>query len=212
MINPKLAATALLPLFLLGCSREGEITTAGVTVVRSACPVVAIPAGTGDITLFDPASSRDARAIDVVASMTNLRGTCNESGTHLVSNATFEVQATRRDSRGARDVVIPYFATVVQAGTNVVSKSVGRVALRFADGQLRASTTGTATAQVLRSAATLPEDVRREITRERKPGEADAAVDPLADSKVRAAVQRASFELLLGFQLTSDQLAYNLTR
>ena len=212
MINPKLAATALLPLFLLGCSREGEITTAGVTVVRSACPVVAIPAGTGDITLFDPASSRDARSIDVVASMTNLRGTCNESGTHLVSNATFEVQATRRDSRGARDVVIPYFATVVQAGTNVVSKSVGRVALRFADGQLRASTTGTATAQVLRSAATLPEDVRREITRERKPGEADAAVDPLADSKVRAAVQRASFELLLGFQLTSDQLAYNLTR
>jgi hypothetical protein len=29
---------------------------------------------------------------------------------------------------------------------------------------------------------------------------------------VRAAVQRATFELLIGFQLTEQQLAYNATR
>jgi hypothetical protein len=91
-------------------------------------------------------------------------------------------------------------------------KRLGRVALRFADGQYRASTSGTASSQVLRSAATLPQDIRRQITRERKPGDADAALDPMADPTVRAAVARASFEFLLGFQLTQDQLAYNATR
>jgi len=206
-----LAAT-LLPLLLAACSQEGEIMTTGVSAIRSACPAVAIPAGTGDITLFDPPTSKDASAIDVVASMTNVRSTCIDEGENIVTNATFEVQALRRDAAGDRDVVIPYFGSVVQAGNNVVSKSVGRVALHFANGEVRSSTTGSATSQVLRSAANLPDEVRAEVTRERKAGEADAAVDPMADPKIRTAVQRASFELLVGFQLTSDQLAYNATR
>lgn len=212
LIKPKLAAAALVSLLLLGCSRQGEISTAGVTVLRSACPSVAIPMGTGDVTLFDPETSRDSTAIDVVASITNLRSTCTENETQLVTNANFEVRALRRDPRGARDVILPYFATVVQGGNNVTSKSVSRVALHFADGELRASTSGAATSQVSRSAATLPADIRREITRERKSGEEAAAIDPMADPKVRAAVQRSSFELLVGFQLTPDQLAYNMTR
>ncbi len=212
MINPKVAVPALLSLALLGCSREGELTTAGVITTRTACPAVAIPAATGDITLFNPENSRDASAIDVVAHVTNVRSTCDESGEYIVSNVTFDVRGQRRDTSGEREVVLPYFATVVQGGTNVVSKRLGRVALRFADGQNRASTSGTASAQVLRSAATLPEDIRRQITRDRKPGDADAALDPMADPAVRAAVTRATFEFLVGFQLTREQLAYNATR
>ena len=212
MFKTKAAAAALISLAIAGCSTEGELTEGGIFVTRSACPAVAIPTGTGDITLFDPETSRASTAIDVVATMTNVRTTCGESGEFLTSNATFEVQAQRRDNRGTREIVVPYFATVVQGGTNVVSKQLGRVALRFAEGQYRASTTGAATAQVLRSAATLPEDIRKQITRRRKAGDIDAAVDPMADPTVRAAVQRSSFELLVGFQLTQDQLAYNATR
>jgi hypothetical protein len=208
----KAAAAGLLPLILAACSQNGQLTENGVFVTRSACPAVAIPASTGDVTLFNPESSRDASAIDVVASITNLRATCDETGATIVSNVTFDVQAQRRDARGARDVVLPYFAAVVQGGTNVTTKSVSRVGLHFADGQLRASTSGSATSQVQRSAVTLPEDVRRQITRERKPGDADAAIDPLADPAVREAVRRVSFEVLVGFQLTQDQLAYNATR
>jgi len=100
----------------------------------------------------------------------------------------------------------------VQGGTNVVSKRVAAVGLNFEPGQLRASTAGAATAQVLRSAATLPADVRQQITRRRRSGDADAALDPMADPAVRAAVTRATFELLVGFQLTPDQLQYNATR
>jgi hypothetical protein len=197
---------------LTGCRSDGDLTPEGILVTRSACPAVAIPAGTGDITLFNPAASRDASAIDVVANITNVRSSCSETGENVISNVTFEVQAQRRNAQGARQVVLPYFATVVQGGTNVVSKRVSNVGLNFADGQLRATTTGAASAQVLRAAATLPADIRAQITRPRKAGDPNAAIDPMADPTVRAAVTRATFELLVGFQLTQDQLRYNVTR
>jgi hypothetical protein len=212
VFKSKAAVAVLLPLVLLGCNRQGEITGLGIITTRTACPSVAIPAATGDITLFNPANSRDANAIDVVANITNIRSTCDDSGEYVVTNVTFDVHGQRRDPRGARDVTLEYFATVVQGGSNVVAKRLGRVGLQFADGQVRASTSGATSTQVLRSAATLPEDIRRRITRDRKPGDADAAIDPMADPAVRAAVQRATFEVLVGFQLTPEQLAYNATR
>lgn len=212
MINPRIALPALLSLALLGCAGDGDISALGITTTRSACPTVAIPAGTGDITLFNPETSRDASAIDVVATITNLRSTCDETGEYIGTTATFDVFAQRRDTSGPRQVVVEYFLTVVQGGTNVVSKRVSRVSLDFADGQYRATGKGGGNSRVLRSAATLPADIREEITRERKAGDANAALDPLADPRVRQAVDRASFEMLVGFQLTTDQLKYNATR
>jgi hypothetical protein len=212
LYTSKAAVAALISLGLAGCARDGDVSAAGILTTYTACPPVAIAAPTGDVTLFNPTNSRDANAIDVVALITNVRSTCDESGEYIVTQATFDIQAQRRDSRGERDVVLPYFATVIQGTGNIVAKRVSRAGLHFADGQLRASTSGTASSRVLRSAATLPEDVRRTITRERRAGEADAAVDPMADPAVRAAVDRARFELLIGFELDQDQLRYNATR
>jgi hypothetical protein len=212
LFSSKAAAAALFSLGLVGCAREGDIFQTGILTTYTACPAVAIPAPAGDVTLFDPATSRDSNAIDVVASISNLRSTCDESGEYIVTNATFDVSAQRRDNRGAREVVLPYFATVIQGDNNVVAKRVSRVALRFDDGQYLARTSSAAASQVLRSAATLPEDIRHQITRERRPGDPQAAVDPMADPAVRAAVQRAHFEMLVGFDLTADQLRYNATR
>jgi hypothetical protein len=213
VFKSKAALAALIPLGLVACSTpNGQITDTGITATRSACPAVAIPAATGDITLFNPEGSRDSSAIDVVANITNLRSTCDESGDNIVTRVTFDVQAQRRDGRGARQVVIPYFVVAVQGGNQVQSKSVGRIGLSFADGQLRAATSGSATGQVTRAAVTLPADVRAQITRRRKPGDPSAAIDPMADPAVRDAVRRASFEVLVGFQLTQEQLAYNATR
>jgi len=50
------------------------------------------------------------------------------------------------------------------------------------------------------------------LTRPRKVGDPDAAIDPLADPAVRDAVAKATFQHLVGFQLTADQLRYNATR
>lgn len=212
MFKTHAAGAVLMLLALAGCNSEGRIVPTGITVTRSACPAIAIPLGTGDVTLFNPPTSRDASAIDVVANITNVHSTCDDSGEFVASNVTFDVYGRRSNPAGVREVVLPYFSVVVQGGGNVVAKRLGRVALRFEDGQYRASTAGSGTARVLRSAATLPEDIRRQITRERKPGDADAALDPMSDPAVRAAVERASFEHLVGFQLTQEQLAYNATR
>ncbi|HEX8481477.1 MAG TPA: hypothetical protein VF650_06220 [Allosphingosinicella sp.] len=213
VFKSKAALAALIPLGIAACSTpNGQLTETGVTATRSACPAVAIPAATGDITLFNPEGSRDSSAIDVVANITNLRSTCDESGDNIVTRVTFDVHAQRRDPAGAREVVLPYFIVAVQGGTQVQSKSVSRVGLRFAEGQLRTSTSGQATGQVTRAAVTLPSAIREQITRRRKPGDPAAAIDPMADPAVREAVRKASFEMLVGFQLTQEQLAYNATR
>lgn len=209
------AAAVIVLLALAGCKRQGELDVTqgvGISAVRSACPTVGIPAGTGDVTLFDPATSRDASAIDVTATMTNVRATCSESGDSIVSAVTFDVQARRTRGDAARQVVLPYFLTVVRGGNQIVSKRVGRIAIDFPAGQARGIASGQATAVVDRTAATLPKETRDQITRRRKAGDQDAAVDPLSDPAVRQAVLAATFEAMVGFQLTDDQLRYNVTR
>ena len=200
-------------LLLAGCARQGDFdSSGGIIITRNACPAVAVPSHTTDITLFDPPSSLDSRAIDVVASITNVRSSCADSGSDVVVTASFDVEARRNNTSGARDVVLPYFATVVQGGKAVVSKRVSRVSVHFDDGADRAQAKGGASANVSRAAVTLPADVQDRITRKRKAGDADAAIDPMADPKIREVVSRASFELLVGFQLTQAQLQYNATR
>lgn len=202
-------------LSVAGCAKDNDIDVSGgvgITATRSACPAVAVPQYTGDITLFDPATSRDARAVDVVAAITNLQSQCNDQGEKVYQLASFDVVATRRDAGPARSVTLPYFSTVVQGGTAVVAKRLGQVTVNFANGQVRGTGRGQASAYVDRAAATLPADIQQRITRKRKAGDQDAAIDPLSVPEVRAAVQRASFELLVGFQLTQDQLEYNVRR
>jgi len=210
--NPFFAVAAC-GLMLAGCARQGDFdSSGGIIITRNACPAVAVPSHTADITLFDPPASLDSRAIDVVADITNVRSNCADSGEDVVVTASFDVQARRSNANGARDVVLPYFATVVQGGRVVVSKRISRVSIHFNDGELRAEAKGGASAYVNRAAVTLPADVQERITRKRKAGDADAAIDPMADPQVREAVSRASFELLVGFQLTQGQLQYNATR
>ena len=209
----RLTAAALALVLVAGCAKNGDIDeTGGIAITRSACPAVAIPASTGDITFFNPAGARTASAIDVTATLTNVRTTCTDQGSDVVANATFDVQARRADGRGAREVVIPYFATVMRGGTTVVAKKVSTVRIVFADGQTRASAQGQGGAVIERAQATLPPDIQRQLTRKRRGGDIEAATDPLSRPEIKAAVAKASFELLVGFQLTEDQLQYNATR
>lgn len=204
---------------LSGCKTKGEIVVdqgVGITSIRSTCPAVGIPEYTGDVTMFRAANDRTAPNIDVVAAMTDVRAQCNEGGEaggdKVTSTVSFQVQARRNDTAGARQVTLPYFVTVLQGGSAVISKRVGNVTLTFADGEQRAQVSGNVNAFIDRAAATLPQDIRERITRKRKAGDTDAAVDPLADPEVKAAVARSSFEVLVGFQLDETQLAYNATR
>lgn len=207
---------ALLAVSLLGgCRSAGDITSengGGVYAVRSACPIAGVPAGTGDITLFDPAGSTDSRAIDVTAAISDVRAVCQDAGNDVVSTATFTVVALRRDPGPARQLVLPYFNVALQGGTVVAAKRIGQAVVNFAAGDIHGWARIQASVRVNRAAATLPANVREILTRERKAGETEAALDPLADPAVREAVAKATFEHLVGFQLTDDQLRYNATR
>ena len=215
-MNFRTVAIALLAVAgLAGCKSSGDLVVeegVGITALRTVCPAVGIPDYTGDVTLFAPGGAVTSDALDVTATITNVQTTCDDSSERIYAQANFDVFAQRRDTRGARTVQLPYFSTVVRGGSAVVAKRIGTVTLNFADGEARAVGTGSGGAFIDRSEATLPDDIRLRITRKRKPGEVEAAIDPLAEPEVRAAISRATFELLVGFQLTQDQLAYNVTR
>jgi len=212
---PAIATAAIAAAALSGCAREGELVVdqgVGITTVLSVCPAVGIPTYTGDITTFRAPGDRSFDNLDMTASITNLRSTCDDSGEKVYTEATFDVHARRMDTQAPRTVNLPYFTTVLQGGTAVVAKRVGEVTLTFAEGQERATATASAGTFVDRSAASLPEDIRERITRRRRPGDSEAALDPLAAPEVRAAIARTRFEMLIGFQLSEEQLAYNATR
>ncbi len=202
---------------LAGCKSKGDIVVEegiGITALRTVCPAVGVPDYTGDITLFTAPGARTADAIDLTANITNLRMRCDEAaaGNDIYATVDFDVFARRTDVSSSRTVTLPYFSTVVRGGSAVLAKRIGTVTVNFAPGQERAQARGTAGAVINRAEATLPADIRDKITRKRKSGDYDAAIDPLTLPEVKAAIARASFELLIGFQLDDKQLAYNATR
>jgi hypothetical protein len=214
LLSAPLLALALVGA-LEGCRSKGDIVVdegVGITAVRSACPAVGIPDYTGDITVFRNPGDTTASNVDLVAAMTKVRSQCNETGAKVYTTVSFEVNARRTDTRGARTVTLPYFVTVLRGGSAVVAKRNAAVTLTFADGQERATTSGTGSAYVDKAEASLPADIRQRITRKRRGGDADAAVDPLALPEVKAAIKRATFDVLVGFQLNQQQLNYNATR
>ncbi len=211
----RLISAIALAAALAGCKTKGDIVVdegVGISAVRGVCPAVGIPNNTGDVTTFRVPGTTTAGNIDVVAAMTNVRSQCNDSGEKVYTAVTFDVLARRSDTRGARTVTLPYFVTVLRGGRAVVTKRIGQVSLSFTDGQERAQASGQGGAYIDKAEATLPKEVRERLTRKRRAGQEDAAVDPLADPAIKAAVARATFDVLVGFQLSQEQLVYNATR
>ncbi|TQL28439.1 hypothetical protein FBY55_1804 [Zymomonas mobilis] len=206
---------SLASLLLGGCVvHHGQFDEMGsMTVRRSSCPAVAVPDYTGDVTLFNPSDQRTASAIDIEAVITKLRPKCDDTASGpVVTHLTFTVQARRRHVGGARDITLPYFVAVMRAGTRLLSKEMGTVRIHFEPGQMATDTEVTTSSAIDHDSATLPRDIIRQLNKVRQVTDVDASVDPTNDPKVRAAMKEASFEMLVGFQLTEPQLAYNATR
>jgi len=210
-LKTKAILFAMLP--LAACSSGMDFDeTGGVKIARSSCPAVAVPTYTGDITLFSSPADRTIASLDLSAAITNVRTTCTEVGDRIQVVASFDVVARRAAAGPARQVSLPWFASVLRAGTQIESKQAGAVTVTFAENDVRGSAHASATASVSKAAATLPPEIMQRITRKRKVGGSDAALDPMTEPTVRDAVAKANFEMLVGFQLTESQLAYNSTR
>lgn len=137
----RLATVLMMGAAIAGCKSDGELVVdqgIGITSIRTACPAVGVPDYTGDVTSFRVPGDVSAANIDVTAAITNLRSTCDEGSPRIYTNATFDVLARRTDTRGARQVTLPFYSVVLRGGTTVVTKRVGQVTLDFADGAERA--------------------------------------------------------------------------
>src|SRR5438067_11359286 len=115
-----LITVAMIAAALAGCRSKGELVVdegVGVTAIRSACPAAGIPDYTGDVTVFRAGGGTTAQDIDIVATMTNLRTQCDDgvrsNSGKVTATSTFDVLARRTDARGARQVTLPYFVTVL---------------------------------------------------------------------------------------------------
>jgi hypothetical protein len=200
------ASLLLATLALAGCERNPLI------VKRSACPAVAVAAHVGDISLFRTSGDPDAANLDAIATITNVRDACTETAEKFVTRINFDVIARRTDTAQPRQLVLPVFAAVVQAGNIINAKQLTNVTVNFAAGQERAIASTSIEAGVSRKAASVSPEILDRINRNRRPGDIDAATDPMADPEVRAALRAASFEVLLGFQLDDRALAYNVAK
>jgi hypothetical protein len=201
-----MALVAVMAATVAGCQRNPLV------VKRSPCPAVAVPTYLGDVTLFRPGGAADANNIDLVATLTNVRETCIEGDVTLTTDITFDIVARRNDPGPARSLTLPVFTSIVQGGNLVLSKQVVPVQVNFAEGATRAMASGGVRTNVSRAQTQLSPELQAKIARKRKATDADAAIDPLADPEVRAALRAASFEALIGFQLDEAGLAYNVTK
>ena len=204
----KLRLAALLAMTLLSaCRHAGDITSdngGGIYAVRSSCPIAGVPAGTGDVTLFNPADSTDSpgdrrdrrdhrRPRDVPGRRRRRR----------FDRDLHRRRACAATPGPARQVVLPYFDVALRGGATVAAKQVGQRGDQF---RRRATSTAGRGSRRPSASTAAPQPCRPMsatiLTRPRKAGEAEAAIDPLADPAIRSAVANATFEHLVGFQLT----------
>src|SRR3546814_787961 len=89
-------------------------------VTRNPCPAVAVPAYTGDVTLFSTPGATAADAIDTVATITNVRGGCSDDGSEFVTNVSFDVLAWRTEAGADESLTLPFFVAVVCGGEKLV--------------------------------------------------------------------------------------------
>ena len=150
-------------------------------------------------------------AIDVTATITDVRATCQDRATTWSRpRPSRRRPAPRCRPRAAGRAAL--FRRRAAGRQPVVAKRVGQVVLNSRPATSTRWTRVQATVRVNRAAATLPANVRGNPDPSAQGRRAEAAVDPLADPGGPRRGASATFEHLVGFQMTQDQLKYNATR
>jgi hypothetical protein len=169
-------------------------------ITRTSCPAVAVVKYTNNYAQFAPGSNFSASGLELSAQMDGVTVTCQEGkGGAPVTQVNFEVSAARASASSASQQVIPYFVTIVEDGQTILSKNVYGAQLQFADGALRST--------VRQSFSATTPYVPLPPAPDKKKRK-DQFEDFAEDSRPKA----ARYEILIGFQLTEEQAAYNVQR
>jgi predicted small lipoprotein YifL len=111
-------------LFLAACGNRNPLE---VTVSR--CPAVAVVGDAGTLTRFE-GDSRNVEDVAFTASILDVRMTCEEAE-DVRAQVTFDIGAQQGDAFRGRSVTVPYFVVVLKDNSQIVSKRVFDVTLRF---------------------------------------------------------------------------------
>jgi hypothetical protein len=180
-------------LALAGCGTGNPLE-----VTRTSCPAVAVVKYANNLTQFAPGSRFSSSGIQLSAQMGNITINCRESaGSTSVSDISFEISAARATATTASQENVPYFVTVIQDGTNILSKQVYAAPLSFGEGALHAA--------VRQSVSATTPYVPLPAAPDKKKKRFEEFAE---DSRPKA----AKYEILIGFQLTEEQATYNVQR
>jgi hypothetical protein len=164
-------------------------------VVRTSCPAVAVVKHTGTLTRFTGAA-RTQEQVEFSAFINGVNSNCTDAtqGNGVTSDVTFDIVATRPDSKGALSATVPFFVVVMNEGTKMLAKQVYEANISFADGQ---------------GATSVRQRVQADTPRLPPPPPQPKRQDPFGDVP---APPRGTFEVLIGFQLNDRDAVYNITR
>jgi hypothetical protein len=169
-------------------------------ITRTSCPAVAVVKYTNNYAQFAPGSNFSASGLELSAQMGDVTVSCLEGkGGAPVTQVNFEVSAARASASSASQQVIPYFVTIIEDGQTILSKNVYGAPLQFADGALRSAVRQSFSAST--PFVPLPPAPEKKKRKEQFQEFAE-------DSRPKA----ARYEILIGFQLTEQQAAYNVQR
>lgn len=110
--------------FLAACGNKNPLE---VTVSR--CPAVAVVGDAGTLTRFK-GDGRNVEDVAFTASIMDVRLTCEEAD-DVNSRVTFSVGAKAGEAFNGGSVTLPYFIVVLKDNSQIVTKRVFDVTLRF---------------------------------------------------------------------------------
>ncbi len=168
-MNSRFITTLVLALTLVACNNNP------LEVTISRCPAVAVVGDTGTLTRFN-GDGRTADDVMFTATISDVEVSCSEGDS--VSSAVSLYIAAESDGKIVNDTVtLPYFVAILKDNSEVVTKRIFDVTLRF-DGNGYA--------------------VSREVLSQYIPTIEQA--------------RRYNYEFLIGFQLSIDDVAFNMER
>jgi len=161
--------TLVLALTLVACNNNP------LEVTISRCPAVAVVGDTGTLTRFN-GEGRTADDVMFTATISDVEVSCSEGDS--VSSAVSMYIAAESDGKIVNDsVTLPYFVAVLKDNSEVVTKRIFDVTLRFDENGYAVS---------------------REVLSQFIPTIEQA--------------RRYNYEFLIGFQLSIDDVAFNMER
>ncbi len=119
----RLILASALMLFVAACNRNP------LEVTVSRCLAVAVVGDIGTLTKFS-GSGRTTEDIEFTASIRDVRSSCEESNS-IESEVKFAIGAHGGPALANSSVTIPYFAAVLKDNSQIITKRVYEVTLRF---------------------------------------------------------------------------------